>query len=223
MPLLLTIAIALALLLGGYDAILGEDAGDTRQAGGRASGKGAGGKGSAPTGETFAGTGYSFVMVEGWSDRTDDAASVEDLGIEEPGVQAIEVDGVIAAPARKGEFRPNLTIVRTSDGISDDVSAERLATANLETARRLGSVPPGAGGGDVSFGEAGVRPTKLGGEPAAYYEQTAASPAGQIRQRQIYAIEDGTAYALTFGSVAGPRYEASLAKLQKMLGTWAWE
>jgi hypothetical protein len=222
-PTALLLAPLLALVASGCDAIGGGTTGDGTGAGGKGAAGGKAGKGEKVfTGETFAGTGYSFTIPKGWKDRTEDAASVEDLGIDQPGIEAIDVDAVIAAPQKKGEFTPNVTIVRTSEGIPEGVSAMRLANANLTAARQLGAVPPGAGGGDVSSGETSVKRAKLGGEPAAYYEQTADSPAGQIRQRQLYAIQDGSAYALTFGSVAGAQYEQNLPKLQQVVKSWAW-
>lgn len=216
----LLILVAIALLLGGSGVVeipdeIGGDAGD----------RAANADGAKPrfAGKPFAGTGYGFTIAKGWSDRTEDAASVEDLGAEEPGVDEIDVDAVIAGPGEKGEFRPNLTVVRTSEGIPEGVSAERLASANLATARRLGDVAPDAESGQITVGDTEVETMKLGGEPAAYYEQTVDSPAGQIRQRQIYAIQDGTAYALTFGSLPGGQWTASVPKLELMLKSWAWE
>lgn len=221
--------------------------------------------------ETFSGSGYEFTVPEGWADQTDDAASIEGLGLDEPGVEGIDIDAVVAAEKVKGgsgkgkgssgkghdkgkgkgasdkgkgkggsgmdkagsgngggksqtgEFRPNLTVVRTSEGIPAGTTALELAKANLRTSRQLGTLPEGAGGGSVSFSGSKVKKTKLDGEPAAYYEQVADSPVGEIRQRQIYAVRGGTAFGLTYGGLEAQQFKRNLPSLEKILDSWRWE
>jgi len=173
------------------------------------------------SGDTLTGTGYEFAIADGWEDTTSSSASVDDLELDDPAVEALDVDGVVSATEAEGGFAPNLTIVTAP--AAGQVDSTAFAKANLRTAERYGTLPPGAGGGAVSFEGSVVEKTELGGEPAAYYEQVADSPVGEARQRQIFAIRDDTAYALTFGGLEDGQFDEYLPAVEQMLDSWRWE
>ncbi|MGI8460397.1 MAG: hypothetical protein ACR2OC_02000 [Solirubrobacterales bacterium] len=173
------------------------------------------------TGGTLDGAGYTIEIADEWADTTEDAASIGDLGIDDPAVEQITIDAVVSATDADGDFAPNLTIVITPAGGETD--PVRLANVNLKTAIQAGALPPGAGGGSISFDDSSVEEIELGGEPAAYYEQVADSPVGEARQRQIYAIRDDTAYALTYGGLENRQFDEYLPALEEMLGSWQWD
>jgi hypothetical protein len=171
-------------------------------------------------GGTLDGDGYTLEIADGWEDTTEDAPSVDDLGIDDPALAEVSIDATITGGDEVDGFAPNLAIVTTpAAGKTDPV---KLAAANLKTARAQGTLPPGAGGGAIDLSDSEVEDTELGGEPAAVYEQIASAPQGDVRQRQVYAINGDTAYALTYSGLDGGQYEDQLPAVEEMLGSWTW-
>jgi hypothetical protein len=176
--------------------------------------------GSSSDGGSIDGSGYSIEIADGWVDTTEEAPSVDDLGLDDPALAAITVDATVAADESDG-FAPNLTIVTTP--APRRATARKLAEANLETSRAQGSLPSGAGGGALDLSESEVEETELGGEPAGSYEQLAEAPPGEVRQLQIYAVDGDTAYAITYSGLDDGQYEENLPVVEQMLDSWAWE
>jgi hypothetical protein len=176
--------------------------------------------GTAEKGGTFDGTGYSLEIAADWRDTTDEAPSIEDIGIDDPALEAVSVDATITGEESDG-FAPNLAIVTTP--APGRVDAKELAETNLRTTEAQGTLPEGAGGGAIDTTGSVVAETELGGEPAASYEQVADAPPGEVRQLQLYAIHDGTAYALTYSGLESGQFEDDLADVRAMLDSWTWE
>lgn len=176
--------------------------------------------GTSNDGGAFDGSGFSLEIADGWEDTTDDAPSVDELGLDDPALAAVNVEGTIAGE-ESDDFAPNLAIVSTpAPGKAD---AERLAQANLRTTQASGSLPSGAGGGAIDTSGSEVEKTELGDEPAASYEQVADAPQGEVRQLQIYAIRGGTAYALTYSGLDSGQYDENLPTVEAMLDSWTWD
>jgi hypothetical protein len=176
--------------------------------------------GSSNDGGPFDGSGYSIEVADGWVDTTEEAPSVDDLGLDDPALAALTVDATLTA-GESDDFAPNLSVVTTP--APRKATALELAKANLETSRAQGSLPSGAGGGALDFTESEVEETELGGEPAASYEQLAEAPPGNVRQLQIYAVAGGTAYAITYSGLDEGQYEERLPEVEQMLDSWTWE
>ena len=119
------------------------------------------------------------------------------------------------------DFAPNLSIVTTE--APGNATARKLAEANLETARTQGSLPADLGGGTIDVSGSEVSEIELGGEPAASYEQVTGSPLGDARQLQVYAVRDGTAYAITYSGLESGQFEEELPDVEAMLGSWTWD
>jgi len=171
-------------------------------------------------GGPFDGSGYSLEIAAGWRDTTADAPAVEDLGFDDPALEAIDVDATITGE-ESDDFEPNLAIVTTP--APGRTTAARLAEQNLETTQAQGTLPSGAGGGAIDTTNSRIEQTKLGGEPAASYEQVAEAPPGDVRQLQMYAVDNGTAYALTYSGLASGQFEEDLPDVQAMLESWTWD
>jgi hypothetical protein len=176
--------------------------------------------GGSNEGGAFDGSGYTLEIADGWEDTTDEAPSVGDLGIDDPAIAAISVDATITGEESDG-FAPNLAIVTTP--APGKATALKLAEANLRTTQASGELPSGAGGGAIDTSGAEVEETDLGGEPAASYEQVSEAPQGEARQLQIYAVHEGTAYALTYSGLESGQYEENLPDVEAMLSSWEWE
>ena len=176
--------------------------------------------GDSSDGGKFDGSGYSLEIADGWEDTTEAAPSVDDLGFDDPALSAISVDATITGE-ESDDFAANLAVVTTE--APGSATARKLAEANLETASAQGSLPEGAGGGAIDVSGSEIEETELGGEPAASYEQVVGSPAGEARQLQLYAVRDGTAYAVTYSGLDAGQYEEQLPDVQAMLGSWTWD
>lgn len=176
--------------------------------------------GDSNDGGSLDGSGYSLEIADGWEDTTAEAPSVDDLGIDDPALAAVSVDATVSADESDG-FAPNLSVVTTP--APGKATALKLAEANLETSRAQATLPSGAGGGALDFSESVVERTELGGEPAASYEQVAETPPGDVRQRQIYTVDGGSAYAITFSALDEGQYAENLPAVEAMLDTWTWE
>ena len=171
-------------------------------------------------GGPFDGSGYSLEIVAGWEDTTADAPDVGDLGFDDPAIDAVSVDATITGEA-SDDFAPNLAIVTTP--APGNITATKLAEQNLSATQGQGALPPAAGGGAIDTTDSEVDETELGGEPAASYEQTAQAPPGDVRQLQVYAVHDGTAYALTYSGLDSGQFEEERADVEAMLDSWMWD
>ena len=171
-------------------------------------------------GGRFDGSGYTLEIVDGWEDTTEAAPSVDDLGFDDPALSAISVDATITGE-ESDDFAPNLAVVTTE--APGNATARKLAEANLATTRDQGSLPAGAGGGAIDVSGSEVEETELGGEPAASYEQVTGSPVGDARQLQLYAVRDGTAYAVTYSGLDSGQYQDDLPDVEAMLDSWTWD
>ena len=65
--------------------------------------------------------------------------------------------------------------------------------------------------------------TELGGEPAAAYEQVAGGTAGRRSPAQLYAIHEGTAYAVTYSGLDSRQFDEQLPDVEAMLDSWTWD
>ncbi|HEX6115861.1 MAG TPA: hypothetical protein VFY99_02095 [Solirubrobacterales bacterium] len=175
--------------------------------------------GGSNDGGRFDGNGYSLEIAGGWEDTTEDAPTFEELGFDDPALAEIGVDATITGE-ESDDFAPNLAIVTTA--APRTATARKLAEANLRTTREQSTLPSGAGGGTIDTSASEVDDAELGGEPAASYEQVAEAPPGDVRQLQLYAVHDGTAYAVTFSGLDSGQYEEDLPAVEAMLDSWTW-
>jgi hypothetical protein len=163
------------------------------------------------------GGGYRFDIADGWEDVTEDAPSLSDVGAEGPAFESVDIDSFVATEG-EDNFAPNLGVVTSPvGGLTDPV---RLAEQNLRFLESQGAEIAGAEG-RISVSD--VEPTELGGDPAAAYETTGPGPSGEIRQRQIFAIRDGTGYAITYSGLADGQFEENLPAAEQMLDSWTWD
>jgi DcrB len=160
-------------------------------------------------GEVVEGTGYELTVPDGWDDRTSRADELEVAGFEPE---------VILTGDREEGFQPNLNVIRESSiasGVSLDDYVE--TTRNQLQAGSVGDVELGS---DVELGE--PAPSKLGGENAVTMDHERTFESKRIKARQVIALRDGAAYALTYTALED-RFEDDLERFESAVESWRWK
>lgn len=150
---------------------------------------------AAATGETIAGTGYTFTVPEGW-------------GEPEQEIEGFDPDAFAADLDDADGFSDNVNVILSPAG---EVTPEQVETLGVQELESVGAT-------DV---EVGPRVT-VGGSESAHLSAALASEGTEYVVDQFYVTEDGQTYVVTF-SFSSTVSDAGRDEIARsVLASWSW-
>lgn len=150
----------------------------------------------AAAGETITGTGYSYVVPEGWGVPADEVSGYDPDSL---AVDLQDTDG----------FADNVNVLVTSGGAVTPEQIETLGVDQLEA----------GGATDVGVGER----TSVGGSESAHLTATLVNGDVEYAVDQFYASQGDQLYIITFSFSGDEPVADRDAVAQSVLATWTWE
>ncbi len=157
------------------------------------------------------GTGYSYDLPGGWVDGSDaTGAATEELGLGADAIDTLATDDLDA------EFAANINVATGPAPPTADLRV--LEAVSLDAVRNPQSLPPG-----VEFTSPPAKPVdaELDGVPARQFDYTGTFQGNDAELRQLIAIHDRHAFAITFASPAG-QFDADTPTFDAVTESWRW-
>lgn len=157
------------------------------------------------------GTGYTVELPDGWDDRSDQSEDFAAAGFE---------PDVVMSDDPEGGFARNINVLRQTS-LADGVDVDRLAQDSrraLQDPELLEQLGGGLEPTDISD----VTELQLDGEPARAFDYSSERDGRELRFRQVYAVEGGTGYVITYTALADD-FEEGAQALDEVVDSWTWE
>jgi hypothetical protein len=167
------------------------------------------------TAAVVSGTGYEYTLPSGWTDA---------LASDPAGAAATPVDSLATVDSEGTDLVTGVNVVTAPAPAG--TTLEGFARGSARTVTDPATAPPG-----VTFTDPPSRPTttELGGEAAMEFDHNGeyrrdGGASGELRQRQVVVLHDGSAYVVTFASFATPdrSFESDSADFQEIIDSWRW-